>query len=258
MRITKKILPIICIFMFFYSISSALAVSNQVCAGSVITYSGTYFRQDAIYPGGYSEPYSLIMTTLVFDSAGNINGTLNNNSVITNNTRLTNVCIPTSWLMHDPSTNNLMLPNGNKLYYLSKPSELTTLKASLEQKAVDDWQHWSFYYSGLTWTLEGSGNDPYDNPWTYTGIIEYDVNAMLVRVQETLIVTSSEGSAVTQYLWVRTGITPGAGCASTSTGGGGSESDSASLGLGGFGSFVYLGILLAVGYFYMKHQKKHE
>lgn len=258
MKIIKKVLPIICMFMFFYSIGSVLAVNNQVCAGSVITYSGTYFRQDAIYPEGYSEPYSLIMTTLTFDSSGNINGTLNNNSVITNNTQLTNVCIPTSWLMHDPSTNNLMLPNGNRLFYLSKPTELTALKSALEQKAIDNWQTWTFYYSGLVWTLEGRGVDLYNNPWTYTGIIEYDVNAMLVRCQETLIITSSEGSAVSQYLWSRTGITPGAGCASTSSGSSGSESDSASLGLGGFGSIVYLGILLSVGYFYMKHQKKHE
>lgn len=258
MKITKQVLPIICICMIFCSMSSVLAVSNKVCAGSVITYSGTYFRQDAIYPEGNSEVYSLIMTTLTFDSTGNINGTLNNNSVITNNTLLTNICIPTSWLMRDPSTNNLMLPNGNKLYFFSKPAEVTALKSALEQKAINNWQTWTFYYSGLVWTLEGIGTDPYNNQWTYTGIIEYDVNTMLVRVQETLITTSSEGSAVAQYLWTRTGITPGAGCASTSSGSSGSESDSASLGLGGFGSIVYLGILFTVGYFYMKHQKKHE
>ncbi|MBD3353391.1 MAG: hypothetical protein GF364_18055 [Candidatus Lokiarchaeota archaeon] len=254
-KLHLKIMFIISFITFLFGTNAVLAVGDDVCKGSVISFKGTYYQQDAIYPGGHSESYSISMTTMSFEYDGAINGTLNDNGEETMAVDLTEVTTPGDWLAHHPITDELLLPH--ELLFLSNSDNITLLKNQLQAIADGD-DDWDFSYSGLEWTLEGTGLDADENTWTYTATIEYDYDMVLNNLQEVYILISGDLSATKQYTWVLQGITPGAGCQSAGGGGGGSESDSASLGLGGYGSLVYLGALLAIGGLIYSRQKKHN
>lgn len=251
-----KIGLLVCLSVIILSIGHASAYGDSnVCSGSVISYQGSYYQQDQIYPSGYSESYSVTLTTITFETDGDVYGIWNNNGEEISNHLLTSIVVPDGWLMPHPDDGDQIVLN-NTFKFLSTPEDMVDIKGDLQDAARAD-DEWSFTYSASQWTYSGSGEDELGNDWSYQGVIAYDSDGMLTSIQETYTLTSGDSVALKQYTWTQTGITPGTVCSSGSSGGG-SESDSAALGLGGPGSFIYLGLLASIGLIMLYWQKKHN
>ncbi|MHA1338459.1 MAG: hypothetical protein ACTSRZ_00720 [Promethearchaeota archaeon] len=244
------ILASILILLFgaeFGLIYFANATGDDVCAGSIIKYKGLYYQQDSIYPEGYSEEFPIWMTAQIFQLDGTINGSLNESGSITDNIELTNLKVPSDWMMKDPTNNELILPD--ELYFISTPEKAASLKQELQSMADND-DDWEFSYSGLEWILRGSGADDLGNPWTYEGIITYDYNTQLQSVVETITIQGQDSSAYKQYSWTLVEIVPGPTCASQDSDSG-SQSNSAAI-IFGTGAIYYMigifGVSLLIWY----------
>lgn len=254
-KLSARIGLLLCLSIITVSITNAAAYEDNICSGSVISYKGTYYQQDQIYPSGLTQTYTVSLKTITFNTDGKIYGIYNDNGEENENVELTNQTVPEDWLMPDPDNTDQPILNYEFLF-LSNPDILVDIKQDLQSFASGN-EEWGFSYSATQWTLSGDGQDEFGNDWVYQGIIKYDSDGMLTSIEETYTLSSGDNVALKQYTWMQTGITPGEICSSGGSSGG-SESDSAALGLGGPGSFIYLGLIVTIGVVMIYWQRKHE